>query len=111
MTEEEKISICKAICLSCMWGHGGIGSIVIEKLDEYLPQEYTWKEMLKKHSSKFIREHIGVISEEKELLSYLYRGYWITNFDDHGASLFNPPPMNGLYKYISKELSDKRRFR
>jgi hypothetical protein len=64
------------------------------------------------------RESVGVITDEEELKRYINpfstpfsygAGYWLTNFNEDGCSLFNPPPMNGLCKYVSKELAEKYR--
>lgn len=83
-----------------MWGQGGIQSVILDELDEQMPMDRSWRDVSNENSKQAKMEHIGVITDDFELLDYLSRGYWLTN----GDSLFNPPPMNGLCKYVSPEL-------
>lgn len=106
MTEEERIETCKAIAVSCMWGHSGLASVIIERLDKALPSDPTWRQTYDANAKAAKRESVGVITDEKSLKSKLQRGYWLTNWDEDGCSLFNPPPMNGLAQYVSKELAE-----
>lgn len=103
MTRDEQIQICKILSVSCMWGHGGICSVILDELDKKMPMESSWRQTFNDGNKEAEREHIGVITDEKELLSYLRRGYWLVN----GDSLFNPPPMNGLCKYVAANLYKK----
>jgi len=109
MSEEERIAICKAIAASCMWGHGGIAAVIIEELDKRLPAELAWRQIYDANVKAAKRESVGVITDEAVLESRLKSGYWLTNWDDDGCSLFNPPPMNGLDAYVSKDLAERRR--
>lgn len=109
MTPDERNIICREIAILSMWGHGWIGSSLTEKLDKCLPQEPSWAELYGAMADNARRDHIGTITEEKELIDYLRRGYWLTNFDEIGCSLFNPPPMNGLRKYVAKPIAEKNR--
>lgn len=111
MTEEERIAICKAIAASCMWGHGGIAAVIIQALEKKLPAEVSWQQIYAENEKTAKRESVGVITDEAELQSRLRNGYWLTNWDDDGCSLFNPPPMNGLSAYVSKELAQRRKPR
>lgn len=103
MTEAEQTTICREMAKACMWGQGGIASVILEKLDKALPMERAWKAVYDDNSRDAKREHMGVINDELELQGYLSRGYWLTN----GDSLFNPPPMNGLCMYVSPALYEK----
>ena len=122
MTNDEQDAICKAIAVSCMWGQGGIASVILERMDDAVPMERSWRSVYRAVRKQATRESVGVISDEEELKRYLNPfsnphayfnagRYWLTNFDEDGCSLFNPPPMNGLSKYVSKELADKYRPR
>ena len=111
MDDVERTTICKAIARSCMWGQGGIASIILDRLQEVLPTDPSWREMYREHEKAAKREAVGVIDDEDKLRFWLRRGYWLVNFDADGASLFNPPPMNGLYSYVSKDLAEKYRPR
>jgi len=104
---EERVTICKAIAVACMWGHGGIGSVIIESLDKKLPRDPTWKQLYDANIKEAKREAVGVITDETLLRSRLERGYHLTNWDEDGCSLFNPPPMNGLSAYVAKDLAEK----
>ena len=112
MTNEEQEKICRAIAVSCMWGQGGIASVILEGLDKTGPKTDTsWREVYSSVAKDARRQSMGVITDAKELDGYLRRGYWLVNYDEDGCSLFNPPPMNGLAKYVSKELADKHKKR
>jgi hypothetical protein len=112
MTEQEQIEICKALAVTCMWGQGGIASVFLERLDRYGPAgPKGWYETYNARAKDAKRESMGVITDKAELDRYRALGYWVTNFDEDGASLFNPPPMNGLCKYVSKELAEPLRKR
>lgn len=107
MNAEEQVAICKAIAVSCMWGQGGIASVILETMDVDGPAAPRgWLEVYREVSKPARRESVGVITERAELTRLLSRGYWLCNHDEDGCSLFNPPPMNGLAKYVSKELAD-----
>jgi len=107
MTEEERIEICKSIAIACMWGQGGIGSVILEAFDKRLPSEPTWHDLHNSIAEDARRESVGTIDDEEDLRWRLSRGYWLTNYDDRGCALFNPQPMNGLSKYVSKRLAEK----
>lgn len=70
-----------------------------------------WREVYQSVAKDARRKSIGVVTDAKELDGYLRRGYWLVNYDEDGCSLFNPPPMNGLAKYVSKELAEKHKQR
>lgn len=106
MTAEEQVAICKAIAVSCMWGQGGIASVILERMDSNGPAgPRGWTEVYREVQKPATRESLGVITERAELDRWLGRGYWLCNYDEDGCSLFNPPPMNGLSQYVSKELA------
>lgn len=107
MSDDERVAICKAIAASCMWGQGGIASVIIEELDKVLPTDPSWREVYAANSKAARRESVGVLTDEARLASYLSRGYHLCNYDEDGCSLFNPPPMNGLAMYVSKELAER----
>ena len=107
MSEDERIEVCKAVAVSCMWGHGGVGANIIERLEKALPSSPSWRELFNAHQKAARRESVGVITEERRLSDYLSRGYRLANWDEDGCSLFNPPPMNGLAAYVDKVLADK----
>lgn len=107
MTEEEQAEVCRVIAVSCMWGHGGIAHVIMEGLDRALPQPVPWGDLYQRNQKQVTRAHVGCITEESDLDYWLSRGYWLVNFDADGCSLFNPPPMNGLHKYVSKTLAEK----
>lgn len=109
MTEDEQAAICKAVTIACMWGHGGIASVIMEELDKVAPMPEQWQAVYNRNARAVKREHMGVLTDEARLRGYLRRGYWLTNYDEDGCSLFNPPPMNGLCMYVSKELAEKFR--
>lgn len=112
MTSDEQEQICRAIAVSCMWGQGGIASVILDRLDKNGPKhDASWREVYQSVAKDARRKEMGVIEDAGELQRYLSRGYWLVNFDEDGASLFNPPPMNGLAKYVSKELADKHQAR
>ena len=90
-----------------MWGHGGVASVIADKLQERFPLATSWEDVLAAVSKGAERSEVGVIDDEKELRFWLDRGYYLTNYDADGCSLFNPPPMNGLFKYVSKGLALK----
>lgn len=103
MTEDEQKTICKEMAKACMWGQGGIASVILDKLDKALPMRASWKGVYRDNQRDAVREHMGVLDDEDELLRYMSRGYWLCN----GDSLFNPPPMNGLCMYVSDRLYQK----
>lgn len=103
---EERVEICKAIAAACMWGHGGIAGVILDDLDKRLPGNPTWRDLHAQNQKAAEREKVGVITDEAELRRWLSRGYWLTNWDEDGCMLFNPPPMNGLFKYVSKALAE-----
>lgn len=110
MTEDERVAVCKAITISCMWGHGGIGSVILDRLDKTMPHETSWRKLHDDNAKETRRDSVGVISDRDELERKLRRGFWLTNWDEDGCALFNPPPMNGLDMYVSKPLADAYRF-
>jgi hypothetical protein len=112
MTRDEQEQICRTIAVSCMWGQGGIASVILDGLDRKGPKiDSTWREVYRSVEKDARRQSVGVITDEKELDLYLRDRYWLVNYDEDGCSLFNPPPMNGLAKYVSKELADKHKQR
>lgn len=107
MTNEERELICREIAILSMWGHGWVGSSLMDRLDKRLPGAPTWDKLYHDIADNARRDHVGRIDDEAALKWWMQRGYWLTNWDDKGCSLFNPPPMNGLCKYVSKELAEK----
>lgn len=107
MDEKEQIAICKAIAEACMWGQGGIASVIIDRLDKKVEAPRKWREVYVENSKAAQRESVGVLDDEDRLRIYLRQGYWLTNYNEDGCALFNPPPMNGLCMYVTKELAEK----
>lgn len=107
MSPEEQAAICKAIAVSCMWGHGGLGSVILDELQTRLPATRPWHEVHAEVAKQARRESVGVVTKREQLDWYLKQGYWLTNYDDDGCELFNPRPMNGLAKYVSLELTNE----
>lgn len=103
----ERLKIVESIIQACMWGHGGVASLILERLDKALPAEPSWRDLYAQNSKRVRREAVGVITDETVLVERLRRGCWLVNYDEDGCSLFNPPPMNGLASYVSKELAEK----
>ena len=90
-----------------MWGHGGIGSVIIDGLQKKFPTKPTWREVMDANSKTAKHEAVGVVKSEDELQRWLSQGYWLTNYEPGELSLFNPPPMNGLAMYVLGELAEK----
>lgn len=107
MTELERITICEQVAVLSMWGHGWVGSTLMEKLDKALAGTPTWRALYQSVAQTAQRESVGTVTDAAALRDKLLRGYWLTNWDEHGCALFNPPPMNGLCQYVSKELAAK----
>jgi len=107
MNDFERVIICKALAEGSLWGQGGHISVLLEKLDKRLPGTPTWGQLYTEHEKNARHEYLGVITDDKILQNRLNRGCWLTNWDDDGCSLFNPPPTNGLNCYVSKELADR----
>lgn len=107
MDEEVRIQIVKAMAIAGMWGNSGVMHVALDSMDKRIPFVPTWRDLYSQHAKEAKREEMGVIVAEEELICWLGRGYWLTNPDDDGCSLFNPSPMNGLAKYVSRDLADK----
>lgn len=105
MTEEEQVAICRQLAVTCMWGQSGIANVLLDGLDRNVHAPKPWREVYAEHAKSAERDAVGVITDREELNGYLRQRYWLTSFDDDGCSLFNPPPMNGLARYVSKELA------
>lgn len=105
MTNDEQIAICKAIAKSCMWGQSGIASVILDEFERKLPMQ--WRGVYDAHAREAKREAVGVVTDEAEVHRLLRRGYWLTNYQPGEMSIFNPPPMNGLYMYLSAELAER----
>jgi len=104
MTDDDRLKICKAITVSCMWGHEGIGRVIADRLDKELPMSPTWSELLNQNAKNHKREHIGTIHDADQLWRLLDGGYTLANFDEDGCSLFYPWRGGGIYKYVSKDI-------
>lgn len=108
MTEAEQTAICKIIQKSCMWGHGGIGSVILDGLQKKFPMKRDWHDVHTKNARKARHEACGVVSNEDEIKRYLDRGYRLTNYRPGELSIFHPRASGGgLYKYITGALADK----
>lgn len=107
MTSEEQIKICKVIAKACMWGHGSIAIVILGGLQEKMPTDPNWEAVYSDNVKTAAREAVGIVKDEAELLGWLSRGYWLTNYEPGELSLFNPRPMNGLAKYVVGDLADK----
>ena len=108
MTKEEQIKICKAISASCMWGHGGIGSVIIEKLDKTVKCADKWADVFKSSKKQGEYDAVGVISNEDELRRKISDGYTIHNYKSGELSVFRPRIYGGgLHMYVLGELADK----
>lgn len=110
MTNEERIIIARNITVISMWGHGWIGSTLMEKLDKEMPHDPSWSELYRQNWKRWNREHVGVLDDQRKLDDYLRRGYWLANWDEDGCALFNPAPMNGLAMYVDKKLAEQHKW-
>lgn len=107
MTEAECIEICKAVACACMWGHGGIGGVVIENLQRRLPLEPSWWLLYCAHKQAAEDEAVGYVKDQIELNALLSRGYRLYNYSPGRISVHNPAPMGGLYKFIVGSWADE----
>lgn len=107
MTNNEQAAICKAIAVSCMWGNGGIGSVILDTLQRVLPMEQKWRTVFNENVRAAQQEAVGIITDEAELRRWTKLGYWLTNYEPDRVALFNPPPMNGLFMYVTRAVADK----
>jgi RNase P/RNase MRP subunit p30 len=104
--EQEKI--CRAIAVTGMWGHGWVPDSLFRNFEEHgVEVERPWREVFNEVQKGAERQAVGVLDDEERLIRYLAEGYRLTNYGEDGYELFNPPPMNGLCMYVSKELSEK----
>ena len=109
MTRDEQVKICYILAKISMFGHGWVGSTAIDDLQKHLPTDPSWQQVYGDNARQARYDAVGVVKDEKELMYWLSRGYWVTNYNakDHELALFNPPPMNGLNKYVIGDLADK----
>lgn len=107
MTNGEQVLVCKIIAKACMWGNGGLASVIIEELDKKLKQKENWSSVFKANKRISEYEATGVIKDEEELRSYLGRGYTLHNYKPGELALFFPGIGRGLAKYVVGELADK----
>lgn len=107
MDEKEQITICREIAVACMWGQGGIASVILDRLEKALPQERRWQEVYSENAKQAKRDSVGVITDMGELRRRIRDGYSLCNHDSDGASLHYPSRSGGgLAKYVSKELAE-----
>lgn len=107
MTEDEQTKICKIITKACMWGHGGVGDVILEKLDKAFPMERSWLDVHKKNARTARHESVGVITTEEEIKHYLYNpDYMFCNYQPGELSIHGARG-GGLYKYVTGPLADK----
>jgi hypothetical protein len=108
MTTDEQILVCKAIAKSCMWGHSGIASVIVDKLQESLPTEPYWQQLYNQNEKQAKYEAVGVVKYEEEIDRYIHLGYLLCNYTP-GELQFHIPRIygGGLFKYILGDLADK----
>lgn len=108
MTDEEQDAICKAIAASCMWGHGGIGAVILDDLQERLPQARDWRAVHEAVKTSARHEAVGVADTELEIERLLTDGYALCNYQPGELAIFRPRKFGGgLHKYIIGDLADK----
>jgi len=110
MTEDGRVCVCRDVAVLSMWGHGWVGASLMDRLDKALPSETPWQELYEREREPAQRASVGTITDRTELERKLQSGYWLTNWDEKGCALFNPPLMNGLARYVSKKLADEYRW-
>lgn len=108
MTDDEQDTICKVIAASCMWGFGGIGSVILDKLQARLPQARDWRKVHEALQQSAKYEAVGVVKSEAEIDRYLKDGFTLCNYAPGELSIFYPRTLGGgLCKYIVGDLADK----
>lgn len=108
MNTDEQVLICKAIAKSCMWGHGGIGSVITDKLQKSLPTDPSWQEVYTHNEKQAKYEAVGVVKDEEEIESYLRLGYPLYNYSPGELQIHNKREYGGgLHKYILGDLANK----
>lgn len=107
ITPEEQMEICKAITKACMWGHSGLGSVIIDKLQAKLPTDPTWQRVHAANEKIAKHEAVGVVTDEKDLQGYIRGGYLLCNYSPGELSIHYPHRGGGLCKYVVGELADK----
>lgn len=107
MTPKNQKAVCMAIAKACMWGQGGIASVILDDLQQALPTEPSWHDVYRGNHRQAVRDVVGVITDESELLFYIQQGYRLTNYQPGEMSLHRPSPAGGLVKLVSAELAEK----
>ena len=107
MQDTEQVAICKAIARSCMWGHGGIASVIVERIAKTVAAPEDWGKVFRENKRAAEYEAVGIITDRAELDRLLACGHYCCNYRHGELAVFNPPPMNGLYKYIIGSLADE----
>lgn len=100
MEEKDIEAICKCMARVTAWGSEGSVSSILDRLEKEFPQKTGWRKTFNRVYEDTVREQVGVVTSASEAISLLEKGYWLANED----AIFNPPPRNGLYKYIDFEL-------
>ena len=91
-----------------MWGHGGIGSVIVDTLQKRFPTDPSWQKVRATHEKAAKREEVGVVTDEKELRMYVQQGYDLCNYEPGQLSIHNPGRYGGgLHMYVVGELADK----
>lgn len=65
MDHNEAVSICKAIKKSCMWGHNGLGEVIVEKIAKCFP-DTDWYGIYKANEQEAKYQEVGVIRTREE---------------------------------------------
>lgn len=99
MTPEDQELICKCLARANAWGSDSI-SLGLDELNKGAPQSKSWVDVFNRVYKQAVREKVGVVTDLREARSLLSYGYWLANEE----AIFNPPPMNGLHKFIDFEL-------
>lgn len=108
MDQAEQDTICTAIAQACMWGHGGIGSVIIDKLDASMPMQVSWSERMKAVSRVAKHKAVGVVNDNGQIERLRGRGYSVCNYSPGELQIHNPRQFGGgLYKYILGGLADE----
>jgi len=67
MSETERLQVVRAIVESCMWGHGGLASGILERLDKFLPADPSWGSIFRDNQKLIRREYMGVSRQLADL--------------------------------------------
>jgi hypothetical protein len=107
MTKEDQSIVCKTVIKACMWGHGGIASVIMDNLQRDCPTEPPWDDIRRSLEKESRYEAVGSLRTEEEVRPYLAAGYIICNYEPGELSVHYPSRRGGgLCTYIVGPLAD-----